>query len=280
VVASHGAKGYKTTYASSVGSLTYTDSTGQSQQVDLPTADQPVTVPGIARISLGLDKSHTYPGSAHAAGYALRIDSLASGSRAMLAHAVADVSGDVKHGLFRGQSAGIRSSALQNNASVGSQPLTVIPCQGTGGKVHSKDLAGITLDNGLVVQGMHSSQEGDQTKHAATGQAIGSVSSIDLGGGQLVATAIKGVANVKRTADGLTSNIKGSSIGTITANGQAQEFPPSDVIEIPGVAKLERNVVDKSKKGISVVALRVTLLDGTGAVIDLGLAKLDIKKLT
>ena len=44
------------------------------------------------------------------------------------------------------------------------------------------------------------------------------------------------------------------------------------------MAKLERNVVDEDPSGIEVVALRVTLLDGSGAVIDLGEAKLGIKR--
>jgi hypothetical protein len=93
-----------------------------------------------------------------------------------------------------------------------------------------------------------------------------------------VVNAIKGVAHVKRTSHGVTRNIRGSSIGSITVNGDPQTFPPSDVIEVPGVATLERNVVHKTKIGISVVALRVTLLDGSGAVIDLGTARLSIRK--
>jgi hypothetical protein len=45
------------------------------------------------------------------------------------------------------------------------------------------------------------------------------------------------------------------------------------------VAKLERKVVTRSKTGLKVVALRVTLLDGSGAVVDLGEAKLNIGRL-
>ena len=44
------------------------------------------------------------------------------------------------------------------------------------------------------------------------------------------------------------------------------------------MAKLERSIVARTKVGIAVVALRITLLDGTGAVIDLGTAKLSIKR--
>jgi hypothetical protein len=45
------------------------------------------------------------------------------------------------------------------------------------------------------------------------------------------------------------------------------------VLEVTGVATLQRNVVHRTTIGISVVALRITLLDGSGAVVDLGVAR-------
>ena len=51
------------------------------------------------------------------------------------------------------------------------------------------------------------------------------------------------------------------------------------MIEIPGVAKLERRVVTRSATGLRVVALRITLLDGSGAVVNLGEARLQIRRL-
>ena len=279
VTASHGPDGFKAVTHTSIGSITYTDSTGMSQNLDAPTPGQPVEIPGLATINLGRDGSTHGANFASAIADALTVTMTAFGTSVVVAHAKASVGGDVKHGLFNGRSSGITSQALDNNVSVGEQPLTLMPCQGTEGRVHAKDLAGLTLDGGMVLQGVHSSQLGDQTKAAATGQAVGQVASMDLGDGQLVVDTIKGVVNVKRTDSGLTSNIKGSTIGSITANGEPQEFPPSDVLEIPGVARLERNVVEKTSAGLSVVALRVTLLDGSGAVIDLGNASLYIHKL-
>lgn len=71
-------------------------------------------------------------------------------------------------------------------------------------------------------------------------------------------------------------SIDGTTIGTIIANGEPQTFPDTDVLEIPGVARLERNIVKKTPNGMSVISLRITLLDGTGAVLNLGLARLEI----
>ena len=60
-------------------------------------------------------------------------------------------------------------------------------------------------------------------------------------------------------------------------NGEAQTFPDTGVLEIPGIAKLQRAVVTKLSNGVSVVGLSVTLLDGSGAVLDLGNARLTIR---
>ena len=42
------------------------------------------------------------------------------------------------------------------------------------------------------------------------------------------------------------------------------------------MARLERNVVDRIANGLHVISLRVTLLDGSGAVFELGEASLRI----
>lgn len=78
----------------------------------------------------------------------------------------------------------------------------------------------------------------------------------------------------------LHKNIKGSHILSISSNGSPQTIPSSGVLEIPGVAKLEQNVVTTTKRGISVTALRITVLGGTqvGSVINLGHAKVSFTR--
>ena len=57
-------------------------------------------------------------------------------------------------------------------------------------------------------------------------------------------------------------------------NGTEYSFPELDGLSIPGLVEIETGVVKKFKSGIEVIAVRLTLLDGTGAVVDLGHAKL------
>ena len=59
-------------------------------------------------------------------------------------------------------------------------------------------------------------------------------------------------------------------------DGESREIL-GDGLEIPGLAKLQSKIVTQSPKGLKVVALRITLLDGSLAVIDLGSVSLGIK---
>jgi hypothetical protein len=276
--ASHGPAGFKASFTSTLGSIVFTDPLGTETNIPVPSPGQFVDVPGLVRIGLGADHSRTSNSVARAAGYAVVVRMLATNTKIDIGRGRTVVAKDVIHGLFHGNAAAIQTTALQNNVSIGRQPLSIMPCQGSQGVLRSKSLASLLLDGGLGVQGLNSAYVGDQTQRAAFGKTVGEVASINLGGGQLVVNAIKGVAHVKRTSHGVTRNVRGSSIGSITVNGDPQTFPPSDVIEVPGVATLERNVVHKTKVGISVVALRLTLLDGSGAVVDLGTARLAIRK--
>ena len=276
--ASHGPDGFHASFTSTLGKIVFTPPVGPSQEIPVPSPGQYVDIPGLVRIGLGGDNSRTSGSMARAAGYAVVIRMIPTNTKIDIGRGRTIVAKDVKVGLFHGNSAAIDTTALAGNVKVGRQPLSIIPCQGSQGILREKALAGINLDGGLVVNGLRSAYVGDQTDRAAFGRTIGEVASVNLGGGQLVVDAIRGVARVKRTAHGVKRSIRGSSVGTITANGQPQTFPDTGVLEIPGVAKLERNVTHKGKIGISVVALRITLLDGSGAVINLGSAHLAIRK--
>lgn len=276
--ASHDASGFHATTNTSIGSITLKPSGGlPSQSFPAPTPNQPVTVPGLATIYLGKSRTTHSAHSALANSLALRIDVVASGSSVRVARSHAELGNGLTVGIFSGHSNATRiPQALTKLAHSGPNPLSLMPCVGTGGKLQTKSLASLNLGGQLVVNGLSSSQKSSQGSGKAHGFERARIADINLGGGQLIVNAIVGKANVTRTANGWVRNAQGTQLGSITANGQAQTFPPSGVIEIPGVAKLERKVVTKSKTGIQVIALRVTLLDGSGAVINLGEAELSI----
>jgi hypothetical protein len=277
----HDAAGFHGTTATSVGSITLTPSGGlPPQSFPAPTPNQPVTIPGLATISLGTTRTTHGAHGATANALGLRIDVVPSGSTVKVARSHAEINDGLTVGIFNGHSNATRvPQALSDIAHSGPNPLSLMPCVGTGGRLQTKALADLDIGGQLVVSGLSSSQKSNQSDGKAHGFERAKIAKVDLGGGQLIVNAIVGKATVTRTSDGWVRTAKGTQLGSITANGQEQTFPPSGVIEIPGVAKLERKVVTTSKTGIKVIALRVTLLDGSGAVINLGEAKLNISRL-
>ena len=81
---------------------------------------------------------------------------------------------------------------------------------------------------------------------------------MSLGDGQVVIDGIVGKASVVRTGHHVVRSAKGTRLASITVDGQEQTFPKTGVLEIPGVVKLERAVVDRTHTGISVIGLRIT----------------------
>jgi hypothetical protein len=176
--------------------------------------------------------------------------------------------------VFGGSSYASRVQALDDNLTSGRTPLLLMPCQGTHGQVKQRNLADLNLDDTIRLTGLQTKQSAEQTRTKASGFEEASVARLNLGDGQLVVTAIVGRANVDRSGGHIARNAAGTRLGKVLVNGERRQFPDTDTLKIPGVAKLQRNIISRNKTGISVTALRITVLDGTGAVINLGHAEI------
>ncbi|MDO9497492.1 MAG: choice-of-anchor P family protein [Nocardioides sp.] len=274
----HDGNRFRTQTETQVARIVLTPTDGEPQVLDIPTPGQPIVVPGLASIAIGNSVSKPITDGIRAAADALNIHVIPTDTRVRIAHTATRIQKGAPFGTFRGYSAGVRARALADNIKVGRTPLSLMPCKGTKGQVKQKALAHVNLGDQAIVRGLDSEQMGRQRPGFATGYELGNVAKINLGDGQLVVKAIVGKANVTRKGDSLVRNAKGSRVGEIVANGRTYSLPPSGVLEIPGIAKLEEAVVRRIKNGISVIGLRITVLDGSGAVIDLGLAELRIRK--
>jgi hypothetical protein len=276
----HNASGFHATTTTLVGGITFTPPVGPAQSFPAPTPDQPVTIPGLATISLGSKVTNRTPHGVSASALALRVDVVPTQTSLLVAQAHAELWDGLVGGIFRGHSAATHViTAAGGIAKSGPNPLTVMPCQGTYGQTHEKALASVDLGGQVVVKGATASQRGSQHPGRASGTERSSVATVTLGGGQLVVHAVVGKAHVSRTTHGVVTSPRGTRLGSTTASGRTLSFPPTGVLEIPGLAKLERKVVTRTAQGIDVVALRITLLDGSGAVIDLGEARMRIDRL-
>jgi hypothetical protein len=276
----HDPSGFHATTATTVGGISFTPPAGPAQTFAAPAPGQPVQIPGLATIYVGRTGSSHGPHGSVADAFALRVDVVPTGTSVRLAHAHADLHEGLTYGVFGGHSDATRVvEAADALAHSGPNPLSVMPCQGTYGTTRRKAIARLDLGGQVVVRGLASQQQASQDSRGAHGYEKGEIARVNLGHGKLVVAGVVGRVHVARSATGLVRSARGTQVGTITANGQVQTFPRTGVLEIPGVARLERRVVTRSRNGITVVALRVTLLDGSGAVIDLGEASLRITRL-
>lgn len=267
--------GYDTYTRTRIGSITYIDALGNVLELPAPTPDHPVVTP-MAIISVGSVSTRKTASMAQAVAAPVDIEMIPSGTKLRVAKSRARIASGIKRGLFRGQAASVQGSGLAGLLSLGRQALTVMPCQGTKGKLHAKSTASAGLGP-VVLNGLNARQKSDQTRRVAFGFEASRIALVTINGGEITAEKIIGRTAAVRTGDGLRRSTKGTEVGEVTVEGEAQEFPDNDVIHIPGVVRLQREIVERHPSGISVTALRIQLLDGSGLVLNLGNSMMKIR---
>lgn len=271
--------GFEATVTTSLAKLTFTPANGQKMELDLPTPGQPIVVPGLLRVAIGDHAEIEKPDSAKARANALKITLIPTNTRITLGRASAYITNGIKTGLFSGSANTTSTQLLGNIASTGRTQLVTMPCKGTEGVVKTNDAVGLNLPGILEVGAVTSRQMGQQEGNRAYGFEEAGVASINLGNGALVIDAVKGRVNVSREkGKNRKVDFKGSQLLGITVDGETYGLPELDGLEIPGIAKVETMVKEKFKNGGRITALRLTLLDGTGAVVNVGQAVLKIWK--
>lgn len=275
-IASHDASGYHAKTDVKVAHIVLTVANQPALDLPIPKPGAPIVIPGLLSISIGKEKSVTSPAGAVAKAEGLVIQVIPTKTKVQIAHTATKLDTGIKRGLFFGKANATQVKALGDLVHSGPQPLQVIPCQGTGGNVRSKSLAGVNLPGVLVATAAGAAASGKQDKNRASGFTTAGVAHADVLNGVLVLDAIRARAHVVRTKHDVKVDTDGSTIGQVLLNGQPISLAVLDGLEIPGILKVETNVVNKKKSGVEVVAVRITLLNGTGAVIDLAHASLDI----
>jgi hypothetical protein len=276
----HDARGFHAGTRTEVGKLEFVPPAGRAQALDLPTPGQPVTVPGVATITIGRSVHRTpADGGAVARAEVVNVHLIPTDTTVLIGRSLAKALPGAKHGRFFGYSAGTQVDVAQGVLTSGRNPLVKMPCTSTNGEERTSDDLGVNLGGQLVVDAAQAAQWSQRFAGRSKAWERGKVAGVNLGNGALTVDAVVGKATVTRTSDGqLSTSTRGTTVGTITANGQEQTFPDTGVLEIPGVAKLEQKVTTKVPGGIKVVGLRITLLDGSLATVDLGVAQAAIHR--
>lgn len=250
---------------------------GQTLQLPIPAPGRTLTIPGLASISLGKSVKNVTRGSASISSNVIDISVIPLGTRVRVAQTNAAIEGGIAQGLFTGYAAGVEARGLADNLKIGRTPLSLLPCTGTDGRQRGKDIAGVDLGELGRLRGVASSTKASNTARVAQGTVTGRVADVSLLGGRVQIKGIIGVANVKRDRGVLTRNSKGSTVLEIIVDGRSYKIPAIGSLKIPGLLELQDAVEIRTKNGLKVIGLRITVLDGTGAVVDLGVAQLGIR---
>jgi hypothetical protein len=272
----HDSTGFHAQTSSEIASITFTPTNGTPVGIKIPTIGRPITVPGLLRISLGASDKKAHANGAQAVAAALDIGVLPLGTKVIIAQTKATISNGIKSGVFVGNASGVKANVLGSLVGVGANPQEFMPCRGTQGKPLVKEIAGVKIGGLLEISGLYAGMQGNQTNKRANGVGAAHVAKIDIGGGRLVITGIHAVAEVTRVGNKITRSTDGTKILEIMVDGEPYTLPIED-LDLPGLVELEENVVENTRYGLRITALRIKLLDGSAAVIDLGNVSVGIK---
>ena len=274
----HDGDGFHATAETKIAGITFTPpGGGEPQTLPIPSPGQPVEVPGLATITLGrtIEKSTAANARAYAVG--LVIDVIPTETQVKVARSVAKLEKGYKSGIFHGSGVPAKAHVLGELAEIGRVLTQVMPCTGTGGQLDASDAADVGLSDQITVDGASARQKGKQTRRKAVGMEGSYVAELNIAD-QLVVEAINSKVNVKRLRNGKLKRSAKASFGALTLGGEPQSLDALGELEVPGVAKIQTGLKKKIRGGMRIIGVRVTLLDGTGAVLDFATSKLSISE--
>ncbi len=236
---------------------------------------------GLLRIQLGrtIEKSNQTQARSYATGLEVKI--IPTGTVVKISRSAAKIEEGERGGIFNGAGAPVQVSLLGDLVKVGQAVVQRMPCLGTGGERLEEAAATVDLAGAIRIEGAQGTTRTTQNRRRNKAKAVATatVGRVDLGGGTLVIDAIRSKATAVRTGTKVRRSSEGTTVGSISFNGQSFALPDLDGIEIPGLAKIETDVRTRTPYGMRVVALRISLLEGTeiDSVVDIGLAKVKIR---
>jgi hypothetical protein len=244
--------------------------------IPVPLQGVPLDLAGVGSLTLGSGRTARTAHAASATVDAIRLHVDATNTTTFLAHSHSAIQDGVRSGLFHGAAYGTSARGLSNSVTSGPTPLLVMPCQGTAGLVQTRSIARVHVGGQTSAKALTTSQRASVRAGMADAYERAAVATANITN----TLHVKGVvakAHVTMSRTGrYTKDTRGSSTGTIVYNGRQVKIPTSGVLRIPGVARIESNVVSRKHRGISVTALQVKLLDGSLAVINIAHAKVSI----
>lgn len=99
------------------------------------------------------------------------------------------------------------------------------------------------------------------------------MSTANIAGGKTKVEGLNVSSYTRLKPDGTrSSSANGTTIGKLTVNGTVRTLPPGQEINVPGLANITFQKVRSLPTGLDVTGLRIELLNGDGALVELGRA--------
>lgn len=271
----HSDSGFHAKTKASLGSITLTV-LGVPTNFPVPAPGETLTIPGVAKITIGVGRRTHSNHGAEAAIDSVTVKLIPTGTTVTLGHTHAQIHDGIVSALFSGSSYGVQTTVLGGTGDVGQTPRLTMPCQGTNGQVRIRSVADVDISPLGTVHGVSASQWADQTQNSAEAWERGKAGKATLLDGTLVITGVVGRAHATLTDGTVKKDSNGTTLAKVVFNGEVLQFPNNGPLVIPGIASLSPKVVNRTRNSISVTALQITLLEGAGATVNLGHAKVKI----
>lgn len=245
----------------------------------LRSATAPVRIPGLGSVALGTVRGKTSAKRATSEAMALEILVDAGGSRQLveIGSANARIGAPAPAGVFRAGGTALDFQALQGALHFGGVQHKSLPCEGTLGRTQTFRVPSASVLFGLVanLSDVTYSHRGSQDarRDVAKGVTGTRVETVSVPG---VGLEIRGVESSVRMRGKERRPVRArvaTTISSITMDGHPVPVPaPGATTELPdGAGLVQRQLVERSRYGARVIALRVTLFR-EAVVMDLALS--------
>ena len=229
-------------------------------------------IPGGGEVAYNLKGGRSGNGEGVAYNLALRVKR-PDGTKVQLARSNAKLS-QTRVGIFRGGAWGTEGPKALGLLQTGRSGFAPMPCPGTDGEVRGNEVADTSVPDVQNVDLIKSKVFSQYLKHNQSNAVTKSlVFGASLGGGVVKLDGVFARAGAFKNTRGQVTATPKTAVAGLTVDGNPQEVPaPGETLEVPGVAKIERQVVDRKPRGLQVTALRITLLDVAPdpVVVDVG----------
>jgi hypothetical protein len=273
----HDSDGFHSTATADIARITLRPIGEVAVNIPVPDSGNSVHIPGVGQLALGAGTRRSDADGAQAVLDAVKLHVNATDTTVYLAHARASISGGVKQHLFAGSAFGTKVDLLERTAASDETPFLVMPCEGTGGTRVDRAIAHANLRAGLEARALDVSQKSASTGGHAYAWERSTIGKVALGH-RLVIKGVVAKASAERSGGTLTTSSRGTTLAKVFYRGDRLHFPAHGALRIAGLAKIEPRLVRHIHGGIDVTALRVTLLDGRLAQVDIGHARVRITR--